>query len=73
MQSTGQTSSRRRNVSQKYLLAIALGPVQGFITSARRSRDLWYGSFLLSEMSKFVAKSLAESPSVGLDKLIFPS
>ena len=75
MQSTGQTSSRRRNVSQKYLLAIALGPVQGFITSARRSRDLWYGSFLLSEMSKFVAKSLAESQSTsdGFKELIFPS
>ena len=29
----------------------ALGPVQGFVAQARRTRDLWAGSFLLSWLS----------------------
>lgn len=32
----------------KHILHFSLGPVQGFIGSARRTRDLWAGSFLLS-------------------------
>src|SRR5258708_38097295 len=51
----------------KHLLSISIGPVQDFISSARRSRDLWFGSHLLSELSKAVAKE------IGKDKLIFPS
>lgn len=35
----------------KYLLSISIGPVQDFIATARRSRDLWFGSWLLSELS----------------------
>jgi hypothetical protein len=31
-----------------YLLAISVGPVQEFIVAARRTRDLWFGSYLLS-------------------------
>jgi CRISPR-associated protein Cmr2 len=42
-----------------YLLLISLGPVQDFIASARRSRDLWFGSYLLAELSKCVARSIA--------------
>lgn len=30
------------------ILHFTLGPVQGFIADARRTRDLWAGSFLLS-------------------------
>ena len=41
---------------QKYLISIAIGPVQDFIASARRSRDLWFGSWLLSELSKTAAR-----------------
>jgi CRISPR-associated protein Cmr2 len=36
-----------------YLMIIGIGPVQEFIASARRSRDLWFGSWLLSELSNF--------------------
>ncbi len=43
-----------------YWLSISIGPVQGFIAAARRTRDLWYGSWLLSEVSKAVARSLHE-------------
>lgn len=38
-------------MATQYLMAFAIGPVQEFIASARRSRDLWFGSWLLSEMS----------------------
>ncbi len=53
----------------QYLIAVAVGPVQEFIASARKLRDLWYGSYLLSERSKAVARSLAESDC----ELIFPA
>lgn len=52
-----------------YLISIAIGPVQEFIASARRSRDLWLGSWLLSELSKAAAKAIVEQNG----KLIFPS
>lgn len=42
-----------------YLISIAIGPVQEFIASARRSRDLWFGSWLLSELSKVDATVIA--------------
>ena len=38
----------------KYLLTLSIGPVQDFIATARRSRDLWFGSWLLSELSRAV-------------------
>ncbi|MCQ2103256.1 MAG: type III-B CRISPR-associated protein Cas10/Cmr2 [Fibrobacter sp.] len=53
----------------KYLIEIAIGPVQEFIASARKLRDLWFGSRLLSELSKCVAKSLKEQGC----SLIFPA
>ncbi len=53
----------------QYLINIAVGPVQEFIASARKLRDLWYGSHLLSELAKAVAASLHEQ---GCD-LIFPT
>ncbi|HZO75964.1 MAG TPA: type III-B CRISPR-associated protein Cas10/Cmr2 [Ktedonobacteraceae bacterium] len=55
----------------QYLFQVAIGPVQGFIASARRSRDLWFGSRLLSEVSKIVALTIAETYS--LHSLIFPA
>jgi CRISPR-associated protein Cmr2 len=51
-----------------YLLAVSVGPVQDFIAAARRTRDLWFGSWLLSEISKAVAASLAGRGAT----LIFP-
>lgn len=52
-----------------HLLLITLGPVQDFIAQARRTRDLWYGSHLLSELSRAAARALVE----GGAQLIFPS
>jgi CRISPR-associated protein Cmr2 len=52
-----------------HLIALTVGPVQDFIAAARRARDLWFGSFLLSEISKAAAKSVKEQGG----KLIFPA
>ena len=51
-----------------YLLEISLGPVQGFIAAARRSRDLWAGSFILSELTRAAGKALLRNNA----KLIYP-
>ena len=42
----------------EHLLAIALGPVQEFIATARRTRDLYAGSRLLSEAAARAAEAL---------------
>ena len=55
-------------MSGRHLLSISVGPVQDFIAQARRTRDLWYGSHLLSELSRAAAKAVAD----GDGKLIFP-
>ena len=49
-----------------------LGPVQDFIATARRCRDLWFGSWLLSELSKAAARAAAQYAGVGHGALIFP-
>lgn len=52
----------------QYLVMLSIGPVQSMIAAARRSRDLWSGSWLLSELAKSCAKSLNEQGA----NLIFP-
>ena len=52
-----------------YLLQISIGPIQDFISAARRTRDLWLGSTMLSEIAKAVALSVKNSGG----KLIFPA
>ncbi|MDR3020658.1 MAG: type III-B CRISPR-associated protein Cas10/Cmr2 [Treponema sp.] len=52
----------------RYLFQASIGPVQDFIKSARRTRDLWFGSIMLSEISKAVARDIKESGG----ELIFP-
>ena len=54
-----------------HLLALTVGPVQDFIAAARRTRDLWFGSYLLSEVSKAAANAVGDR--VGINKLIFPA
>ncbi|GGG19989.1 type III-B CRISPR-associated protein Cas10/Cmr2 [Paenibacillus aceti] len=44
----------------KALMIFSIGPVQEFIAQARRTRDLWFGSHLLSELSKVVAITIDE-------------
>lgn len=54
----------------KYLLAIALGPVQDFIAAARRTADLKAGSELLSQVVGEVARHLQNQHRA---KLIYPA
>lgn len=51
-----------------YVLTLSIGPVQSMIAAARRSRDLWAGSWLLSELAKAVARNLHENGA----ELVFP-
>ncbi|NHW23797.1 MAG: type III-B CRISPR-associated protein Cas10/Cmr2 [Archaeoglobales archaeon] len=37
-----------KDAEKLYLLSVSIGPVQEFIAEARKTRDLWIGSFMLS-------------------------
>lgn len=52
-------------------LLFTIGPVQGFIAAARKTRDLWMGSFLLSYLTWHAIKVIAEK--LGPDHVLFPS
>lgn len=43
-----------------YLMLFSIGPVQEFIAQARKTRDLWFGSHVLSEISKEAAQTLVQ-------------
>src|SRR5579875_3356078 len=53
----------------RYLLMFHLGPVQPFIAQARKTSDLWMGSYLLSWLMR---KSLEEVYKDNSSGLIFP-
>lgn len=53
----------------QHLLVLSLGPVQDFIASARRFRDLWYGSWLLANLAREAAKAMDQQGAT----LIFPA
>jgi len=52
-----------------HLLLVTLGPIQDFIAQARRTRDLWYGSHLLSELGRAAVRALVGHGA----RLIFPA
>ena len=54
---------------KRYVLHFSLDPVQGFVAQARRTRDLWAGSFLLSWLS---GQAMAETLRRGGD-IVFPA
>jgi CRISPR-associated protein Cmr2 len=57
-----------------YLVVFHIGPVQEFIASARRTRDLWFGSWVLSELSKAAAEEIVEQNGGDIEwSLIFPA
>jgi CRISPR-associated protein Cmr2 len=62
-------------VTAKTLLQITIGPVQDFIAASRRTRDLWFGSHILSEISKAAARALAldDLDASPIASLIFPA
>lgn len=55
----------------QHILAIQIGPMQQFIQAARRTRDLWYSSWLMSDLSKAVARAVVAD--AGVNSLIFPA
>ena len=52
------------------LLAVSLGPVQGFIAQARSVSDLWAGSHFLSQLAWQAMKCIVED--YGPDSILFP-
>ncbi|NTX41319.1 type III-B CRISPR-associated protein Cas10/Cmr2 [Myxococcus sp. CA033] len=54
--------------AQTHVLVLKVGPVQGFIIQSRRTRDLWFGSDLLSRLSRAMALALLSAGA----ELIFP-
>lgn len=55
-------------MEQRHLLIVSIGPVQDFIAAARKCQDLWFGSFLLSELARELARGLEAQQA----QLIFP-
>lgn len=54
--------------SEKHYFHFTLGPVQSFVSQARRTRDFWAGSFLLSWLSAVAIKAVTLQGG----KIIFP-
>jgi CRISPR-associated protein Cmr2 len=52
------------------LLALAIGPVQGFIAAARSTSDLWAGSHLLARLAWEAMRPVCEA--LGPDAILFP-
>ena len=42
------------------LLLVSLGPIQDFIQSARKCQDLWFGSWMLSDLARATAQAFQE-------------
>ena len=52
----------------KYLLNVSIGPVQEFIAEARKTRDLWVGSYMLSMVTFKALEPLIKNNC----KIIYP-
>lgn len=64
------TSAIAGALPQPAFLLFSIGPVQDFIATARKTQDLWAGSYLLSYLSWSAMKVVAKE--FGPDSLIFP-
>lgn len=71
MQHLSITAAIADSLPQPALLVFSVGPVQEFIGTARRTQDLWMGSWLLSYLSWTAMKSLVEI--YGPDVVLYPS
>jgi CRISPR-associated protein Cmr2 len=65
------TSALVSVLDQPALLLFTVGPVQEFISTARRTQDLWIGSYLLSYLTWQGIRVIAEQ--LGPDCVLFPS
>lgn len=58
----------------KQILHFTLGPVQSFVAQARRTRDLWSGSFLLSYLAgQAMYAVIKESQGQSSGRILFPA
>jgi len=53
------------------LISVSVGPVQSFIAAARKTMDLWAGSYLLSQITYKGIEYIGQN--YGFDCVIFPS
>ncbi|PMP81111.1 MAG: hypothetical protein C0175_06055 [Caldisericum exile] len=63
-------TSALSGIKEPAFLFISIGPVQSFIASARKTVDLWAGSYLLSQLSLDCMLDIAEE--FGPDAIVFP-
>lgn len=59
VEATGAPATAGSDVDRRLLFS--LGPVQGFIAEARRTRDVWAGSFLLSWLSAIAMREIVKA------------
>ncbi len=65
------TSAIAATNSDPAFLLFTIGPVQAFISAARRTQDLWTGSYLLSYLNWCAIQVIADA--IGPDAVIFPN
>lgn len=65
------TSAIAATESDPAFLLFTIGPVQSFISAARRTQDLWAGSYLLSYLTWAAIEEIVEA--IGPDAVIFPN
>jgi CRISPR-associated protein Cmr2 len=65
------TSAIAATDSNPGFLLFTIGPVQAFISAARRTQDLWAGSYLLAYLNWSAIEVIAEE--IGPDAIIFPN
>jgi CRISPR-associated protein Cmr2 len=57
--------------NEPYFFVFSLGPVQGFISEARKLRDLWVGSMVLSYLAWVGIRVICDT--FGPDHIVYPS
>ncbi|MFZ8846867.1 MAG: type III-B CRISPR-associated protein Cas10/Cmr2, partial [Candidatus Hydrothermia bacterium] len=68
-----QTSAIVLALPNPAFLLFTIGPVQSFISKARKTSDLWSGSYMLSYLIWESMKILVEDEELGPDVIIFPN
>jgi len=62
--------AHRPDGGQPALLYLHVGPVQGFISAARRTHDLWIGSFTVSYLVFAAVRAVVDE--LGPDAIVYP-
>ncbi|MGB3692378.1 MAG: type III-B CRISPR-associated protein Cas10/Cmr2 [Spirulinaceae cyanobacterium] len=65
------TKPTAKELPNPAFLLFSIGPVQAFISAARKTQDLWAGSYLLSYLNWAAMEVIAEE--IGPDAVIFPN